>query len=53
MLPIVGAATLYLRYVHLPRQIAPKGRLTLTLWIATALMAVMMGYLVLKQLGLL
>ena len=53
MLPIVGAATLYLRYVHLPKQIVPKGWITLTLWVATLVTAVMMGYSVLRQLGLL
>jgi Mn2+/Fe2+ NRAMP family transporter len=53
MLPIVGATTLYLRYVHLPRKILPKGWITLGLWITTAIMAIMMGYSVLRQLGFL
>ena len=51
MLPIIGAATLYLRYVHLPRRILPKGWITLALWVTTALTAVMMGYSLLRQLG--
>jgi len=52
MLPIVGATTLYLRYVHLPKRILSKGWITLALWITTALTAVMMGYSLLRQLGL-
>ena len=51
MLPIIAAATLYLRYVHLPRRILPKGWITLALWVTTALTAVMMGYSLLRQLG--
>ena len=51
MLPIIGAATLYLRYVHLPGKILPKGWITLALWLTTALTAVMMGYSLLRQLG--
>ena len=53
MLPIVGAATLYLRYVHLPKKIAPKGWITLTLWLSTLVTALMMGYSVSRQLGVL
>ncbi len=51
MLPIIGATTLYLRYVHLPRRILPKGWITLALWVSTTLTAVMMGYSLLRQLG--
>jgi len=51
MLPIVGFSTVYLRYRHLPRSIAPKGWLTLALWVTSALMAVMMGYSVLQRLA--
>jgi len=50
MLPIVGFSTVYLRHRHLPRSIAPKGWLTLALWVTSALMAVMMGYSVLQRL---
>ncbi len=50
MLPILGFSTVYLRYRHLPRAIVPKGWLTLALWVTSALMAVMMGYSVLRQL---
>jgi len=49
MLPILGFSTVYLRYRHLPQSIAPKGWLTLALWITSALMAVMMGYSVLQR----
>ncbi len=52
MLPIIAAATLYLRYTHLPKRILPKGWITLALWITTAVTAVMMGYSILRQLGL-
>ena len=50
MLPILGFSTVYLRYRHLPKAIVPKGWLTLALWVTSALMAVMMGYSVLRQL---
>ena len=50
LLPIVGGTVLYLRYVHLPKRIVPKGWITLTLWVATVIMALMMGYSVLRQL---
>ena len=49
-LPIVSFATLYLRYVHLPKTIVPKGWITLALWIASVVMLVMMGYWVLQRL---
>ena len=51
MLPIIAAATLYMRYVHLPKKIVPKGWITLVLWVATLVAALMMGYSVLRQLG--
>jgi len=38
MLPILGGATLYLRYRHLPREVAPPALVTAGLWLATALM---------------
>jgi hypothetical protein len=50
MLPIVGFSTIYLRYRHLPKSIAPKGWITLALWLTSALMAVMMGYSVFVRL---
>ena len=51
MLPIVGFSVLYLRYHHLPRSIAPKGWITLALWVTSVVTAVMMGYSVLQRLG--
>jgi len=51
MLPVVGFSTVYLRHRHLPRSIAPKGWLTLALWVTCALMAVMMGYSVIQRLA--
>ena len=51
LLPVIGATTLYLRYVHLPKSVVPKGWITLGLWVVTAVTAVMMGYSVLRQLG--
>ncbi len=50
MLPIVGFSILYLRYRHLPEAIAPKGWITLALWVASVITAVMMGYSVLQRL---
>ena len=51
MLPIVGFSVLYLRYHHLPEAVAPKGWITLALWVASVITAVMMGYSVLQRLG--
>ncbi len=51
MLPMLAFSTVYLRYRHLPSAIVPKGWLTLALWVTSALMAVMMGYSVLRQLA--
>ncbi len=50
MLPIIGFCAIYLRYVHLPKAIAPRGWITLGLWVCTLLMAVMMSYSVLQKL---
>jgi hypothetical protein len=44
MLPLIGFATLYLRYKRMPPKILPAGWLTLALWISAAIMAIMMGY---------
>ena len=43
MLPVVGFATIYLRYRHLPKSIAPRGWITLALWLTTFIMLVMTG----------
>ena len=41
MLPVVGFATIYLRYRHLPKTIAPRGWITLALWVTSFIMLVM------------
>ncbi len=51
MLPILGFSVLYLRYWHLPKSIAPKGWITLALWVTAVITAVMMGYSVLRELA--
>ena len=51
MLPILGFSTLYLRYFRLPESLAPKGWISLALWVASVMTAIMMGYSVLQQLG--
>ncbi len=51
MLPILGFSVLYLRYEHLPKSIAPKGWITLALWVTAVVTAVMMGYSVLRELA--
>ncbi|MBI1760488.1 MAG: Nramp family divalent metal transporter [Acidobacteria bacterium] len=50
MLPIIGAATLYLRHRRLPRAIAPTSLTTFALWLSAGLMALMMGYSILEAL---
>ena len=49
MLPIIGFATLYLRYKQLPSRIVPKGWITLALWVSAFVMSVMMGYSVIQR----
>ncbi|MCY4587210.1 MAG: Nramp family divalent metal transporter [Bryobacterales bacterium] len=49
MLPVIGFVAVWLRYRHMPRQILPKGWLTLALWVSAVVMAVMTGYSVLMQ----
>jgi manganese transport protein len=44
MLPIIGIGTLYLRHRHLPPEVRPSGWVTATLWIATFVIVVLMGY---------
>ena len=44
MLPIVGIAALYLRHRRLPPDVRPSGATTAALWIATALIVVVMSY---------
>ena len=49
MLPLIGFATLYLRYKRMPPKILPKGWITLALWVSAAIMAIMMGYSILDR----
>ena len=44
MLPIVGIGALYLRHRHLPPDIRPSAMTTVALWVATAVILVVMGY---------
>jgi manganese transport protein len=44
MLPIIGIGTLYLRHRHLPEEVRPPGWITVTLWGATSVIVVLMGY---------
>lgn len=50
MLPVIGIGTLYLHHRHLPASIAPPRRVTAAMWIATAIIVLLMGYYVLEQL---
>lgn len=50
MLPVIGFATVYLRYKHMPSSILPKGWITLALWISASVMAIMMGYSIIQRL---
>ena len=50
-LPVLAFSAIYLRYVHLPKQVWPKGWITLALWLTAAVMAVMTGYSVILQLA--
>ena len=49
MLPVIGFVTVYLRHRHMPKQVLPKGWLTLALWASAAIMALMMGYSLFQQ----
>ena len=51
LLPVVSLATIYLRYVHLPRAIVPKGWITLALWVTSLVIVVIMGFSVVLQVG--
>ena len=44
MLPIIGIGTLYLRHRHLPAEVRPSTWVTVTLWLATFVIVVLMGY---------
>jgi hypothetical protein len=49
MLPVIGFATLYLRYKRLPNSMLPKGWITLALWVSAATMTLIMGYSVILR----
>ena len=51
LLPVVGLATLYLRYFHLPKEILPKTWITAALWTSTLTMLILMGYAVFHELS--
>lgn len=44
MLPIIGIGTLYLRHRQLPSEVKPSSWITATLWGATLVIVVLMGY---------
>jgi len=44
MLPLIGIGTLYLRHRQLPEEVRPSGWITVTLWGATFVIVVLMGY---------
>lgn len=44
LLPVIGFSTIYLRYVHLPTAIRPATWISLTLWMATVVMLIMMVF---------
>lgn len=51
LLPAIGTSTLYLHYVHLPKDILTKRWLTGGLWVTTLIMTVVMGYSVIHELS--
>ena len=51
LLPVVALATIYLRYVHVPKAILPKGWITLALWVTSLVIVVIMGFSVVLQVG--
>jgi len=48
MLPVIGLGAVYLRHSHLPKDIQPSQWVTVGLWVATALIAWLMGYSVIE-----
>jgi manganese transport protein len=44
MLPVIGLGTVYLRHLHLPKEIAPRTWVTVALWCATLVMVCLMSY---------
>jgi Mn2+/Fe2+ NRAMP family transporter len=50
LLPALGAAAVYLRHRHLPREVTPPAFVTAALWATSAMMAALMLYYVLLTL---
>ena len=50
ILPLIGFATIYLRYFHTPKEILPKKWITVALWFTSLVMLIMMGYSVIQEL---
>ena len=48
MLPVIGIGAVYLRHRQLPKDIQPSRWVTIGLWVATALIAWLMGYSVIE-----
>jgi manganese transport protein len=48
MLPVIGIGAVYLRHRHLPKDIQPSRWVTVGLWVATAVIAWLMGYSVIE-----
>jgi manganese transport protein len=46
MLPLIGAAVIYLRHQHVPPEIRPSPAITVLLWISSAVMFLFAGYYV-------
>lgn len=51
MIPVIAMATLYLRHRKLPREVVPSAWTTLALWCAALVIAALMGYYAITQLG--
>ena len=51
MLPLIGAAALYLRYRQLPDEVQPSGLTTALLWISTMVMLAFALYYVMSRLA--
>jgi manganese transport protein len=51
LLPVIGFSTIYLRYTHLPRGIRPATWISVTLWVASLVMLLMMVYSMAQELA--
>lgn len=51
MIPVIAVVTLYLRHRRLPREVAPSRAMTVAVWVCTLVIAALMGYYVVGQLG--